>query len=170
MYRAAWATFKDLVLPTTKRKRKLNELTAVTVHNKLVKKGGNGSILKQIRTENHLPTQGKKKSKWSFKLPPLNMADADNTSPIVDVDLTAPTSDDVATNGSSTSNNNTTTTTTTTTTITGVVQGNNGNSTNRLNHIRNQLLLQGAAPELFDINAVTAPSSSNNNNNNQQSV
>ena len=98
------------------------------------------------------------------------MADADNTSPIVDVDLTAPTSEDVATNGSSTSNNNTTTTTTTTTTTAGVVHGNNGNSTNRLNHIRNQLLLQGVSPATFDINAITAPSSINNNNNNQRSV
>ena len=57
-----------------------------------------------------------------------------------------------------------------TTTTTGVVHGNNGNSTNRLNHIRNQLLLQGVSPATFDINAITAPSSINNNNNNQRSV
>ena len=51
-----------------------------------------------------------------------------------------------------------------------IVHGNNGNSTSRLNHIRDQLLLQGVSPATFDINAITASSSSNNNNNNQRFV
>ena len=82
----AWTTFQSL-LTTSKRKRKLNELTAVTVHNRLVKKRGLTSFLEQIRNENGLTTVGQKTNEWSFKLPPMNLAEeGDDISPIVDED------------------------------------------------------------------------------------
>ena len=40
LYCAAWPTFKDLVLQTPNRKRKLNELRAGRIHRHLVKKRG----------------------------------------------------------------------------------------------------------------------------------
>ena len=71
-----------MLLKNNVHKRKLNEVTAVTVHNRLVKKG-----LKQIRDENGLATMGQKKNEWSYKLPPMNLAEeGDDVSPIVDED------------------------------------------------------------------------------------
>ena len=82
LYRVAWTSFQ-LLLKTNVRKRKLNEVTAVTVHNRLVKKG----FIKQIRDKNGLATVGQKKNEWSYKLPPMNLAEeGDDVSPIVDED------------------------------------------------------------------------------------
>ena len=74
LYKEAWTTFKDVALKKTKRIRKLNKLSARNVYKNIT--GSKSTLyLKRLRSECSLPTEKRKKMKWTYKLPLMPLVD-----------------------------------------------------------------------------------------------
>ena len=86
LYRAAWVDFNS-TLVSSKRKRKVNEISPSTVYMHIHRRRAvdNTTFIKRLRTSCNLSTTSKKEQEWSYPLPPLTFTETD-TSPLVDIE------------------------------------------------------------------------------------
>ena len=105
LYKEAWTTFKDVALKKTKRKRKLNKMSARQIYNNITGRKST-SYLQSLRTDCSLPTQKRKKMKWTYKLPIMPLVDevVTSTDAVLVADPITTTTTTTTTNGSNTSN------------------------------------------------------------------
>ena len=87
LYRSAWVDFSS-ALVSSKRKRKLNEISATTVYMHIHRRRAvdNTSFIKRLRTSCNLSTTSKREQKWSFPLPSLSLVTETEASPLLSVE------------------------------------------------------------------------------------
>ena len=104
LYKEAWTTFKDVALRKNKRKRKLNKLSARQIYNNIT--GSKSTLyLQDLRTDCSLPTERRKKMRWTYKLPIMPLVDEAVTS-MDDVLVADPITTTTTTTTATTTNSN----------------------------------------------------------------